>query len=164
MSLARCGNAPTATALGRFLQALGICTSAQDLVRIEPLPTDSTRRDSCWPSRSQRIPPGDMSALPRTRVLSAREHAAELLAWLQGPGGRTGTIAARVLTRMHQELCAERDFELRGWDAVARELRRLLKQRKLYGYVNGRRAVIFEIPPAGQRDRRLDAATSRLAA
>lgn len=88
-------------------------------------------------------------SIPRLLALDAAAHASELLAYLQGPGGRTGTIAASELAHMHGEMCDALEIERLGWCGVSRELRRLLSQSKLYVDRAGRRMRAFRIPPAG---------------
>lgn len=77
------------------------------------------------------------------------DHAAALLEWLRGPGGRTGSILAIELEQMHHELCHELGWEIIGWISVGRELRRLLGAKKeLARQSDGRRLAVYRIPPA----------------
>lgn len=82
------------------------------------------------------------------------DHATALLEWLQGPGGRTGTILSTELEAVHADLCFELDWEFVGWTAVARELRRLLGARKEYIWRDGKRLRAYRIPPATSRSLR----------
>jgi hypothetical protein len=86
--------------------------------------------------------------VPTIDARPARDHAGALLAWLQGPGGRTGSIYAFELERMHLEVCEARNWEVIGWSAVGRELRRLLSARKQYTRCQGRKLCVYRIPPA----------------
>jgi hypothetical protein len=87
--------------------------------------------------------------VPTRRWVPAEEHAAAILDFLQGPGGRTGTIALTELKQIHAEVCLELDIDPIGWTAVGRELRRLLKDNKTYDYDQlGRRVRVYRIPPA----------------
>jgi len=63
-----------------------------DSTRQLPKPSATTLRDD---------------RLPSLEAHTAREHAEALLAWLQGPGGRTGSVFAFELEHMHRELCHE---------------------------------------------------------
>ena len=72
--------------------------------------------------------------------------AKALLQWLQGEGGRTGTIPASEMPSIHEAMCVELDWEAAAWIAVGRELRKLLGQEKEYQYISGRRAVVYRIP------------------
>jgi hypothetical protein len=83
----------------------------------------------------------------------AAEHATALLVWLQGPGGRTGTVLARDLKGMHADLCVERDWEPLKWDSVGRELRRLIGGRKEYIPVGKQRLCAYRIPPRMRHSR-----------
>ena len=98
-------------------------------------------------------------AIPTTEYRLAPDHAAELLAWLQGAGGRTGLLKATELKRAHSEMCCALDWEMIGWHAVGRELRRLLGDKKLYVRIGGKKVRVYRIPPrAAQRPRLVRAA------
>ena len=92
-----------------------------------------------------------LAQVPTIQARMPREHAAALLNWLQGPGGRTGSIFAHELETMHKDMCAAANWERVGWVAVARELRRLLNARKEYGRCAGRRLCVYRIPPASAK-------------
>jgi len=94
-------------------------------------------------------------ALPTTRWEPPVFHAQALLAHLQGPGGRTGSISSAELKRIHLEMCAELDIEPLGWPAVARELRKMLGDRK--HHVDHERRTVIRIPPAPRDARSLRA-------
>jgi hypothetical protein len=102
--------------------------------RLEPVATDALRLDSHWQA-------------PTRRWVPAAEHAAAVLEFLQGPGGRTGSHPVDELKQLHIEICAERDWEPLGWTAVGRELRALLKDDKTYD--KGKR--VYHIPPLAGR-------------
>lgn len=111
-------------------------------------PSDSKRRTCAArsnPYASGWEPNGAVSTI---EAHSAAVHARRLLAWLQGPGGRTGTIPAAELAAIHVEMCATLDWEQRGWVAVGRELRRLTGTGKEYTRCGGRKTCIYRIPPA----------------
>ena len=76
------------------------------------------------------------------------EHAALLLKSLQGPDGKTGWIAAQELRDIHQELMIDLQWEPIAWDAVGRELRKLLGQRKAYVWRHGKKVRAYLIPVA----------------
>lgn len=86
-------------------------------------------------------------AVDSTRYVEPSQHAAALLDWLQGPGGRTGTLTVPILMEVHADMCAERSWEIIGWKAVGRELRKLLGHGKVYAMVRGKRAVVYRVPP-----------------
>jgi hypothetical protein len=105
--------------------------------RLEPLATDDLQLDSHWQTPTRRwVPPA--------------EHAAAILEFSQGHGGRTGSIPWDELQKLHIEICAERDWDPIGWTAVGRELGDLLKEEKKT-YENGKR--VYRIPPIAGRTR-----------
>ncbi len=75
------------------------------LNRLEPVETDGHRFDTPCP-------------IPTRRWARPEEHAAAILAFLQGPGGRTGSIPVNELKQLHIEICAEHDIEPIGWPAA----------------------------------------------
>ena len=119
----------------------------------EPAATDS-RRHEVMASKQRALAAMTPVSIPiqepsRLMALDPSEHARELLVWLQGPGGRTGSISARDLATVHEEMCAANDVEPIRWTAVGRELRRLLDDRpRRYVDVRGRRTRMYRIPPA----------------
>ena len=70
---------------------------------------------------------------------------AAVLDFLQGPGGRTGTIPFDEMEEIHLDVCLEREFEVIGWTAVGRELRRLLGAEKDYERINGEQVRVYRI-------------------
>lgn len=95
---------------------------------------------------------GENQCIPTVRWAEPAEHALAILETLQGPGGRTGTIPFREMTKIHLDVCLERNIEPIGWTAVGRELRKLIGAEKTYGYdANGKRIRIYRIPPKGQQ-------------
>ena len=86
---------------------------------------------------------------PTRRWAEPAERAAAILEFLQGPGGRTGSIPIDELKQLHIDICLERDWEIIGWTAVGRELRELLKADKTYD--RGER--VYRIPPLAGRSR-----------
>ena len=107
-----------------------------DLYRLGPVASDSPQLDSYWQT-------------PTRRWAEPEEHAAALLEFLQGVGGRTGSIPVEDLKQLHIDICLERDWEIIGWIPVARELRRLLRAEKTYD--KGKR--VYRIPPIAGRSR-----------
>jgi hypothetical protein len=93
------------------------------------------------------------SPAPTRRWVSPAEHAAALLDFLQGAGGRTGTIPFDEMEQIHLEVCLERDFEPIGWTAVGRELRKLIGDEKTYERINGAQVRVYRIPPRAQQTR-----------
>lgn len=122
-----------------------------DTNRRQPTPTDSNGADPRRPTAvvgSRVVSVSAPVSAPTREARPARDHAAALLEWLQGADGRTGSLFADELDEMHREMCVERDWELVGWTAVARELRRLLSARKEYAWRDGKRVRVYRIPPA----------------
>jgi hypothetical protein len=137
---------------GGFLASLGI---GRGVVAPDPVSSDS---NSCKAAAHRRAPDvvsqhvDSVLTLPRVSrllALDAEGHALELICWLQGPGGRTGTVSASDLASAHAEMCDALEIEAIGWVAVGRELRRLLGQRKSYSDRSGKRIRTYRIPPAG---------------
>ena len=129
--------APKAIAALHRVATVAMAPAARDNDLQQPTPDD----DACLPTSSQR-------AIPTIQARPAGDHAAALLAWLQGAGGRSGSILASELENMHRDLCHELDWELVGWVAVGRELRRILGTRKEYTRRAGRQLCVYRIPPA----------------
>ena len=110
-----------------------------------------------WRTDANRRPPATEAVRDRVSIcepvptIEARppaDHAAALLGWLQGPGGRTGTIPATELEQMHWDVCHELGWEVVSWVAVGRELRRLLGAKKEYVRLeDGRRVRVYRVPP-----------------
>lgn len=118
----------------------------------QPLPdavdTDANRCEPVDPD-AHRVAP--QCPFPTRRWAEPVEHAAAILEFLQGAGGRTGSLPIGELKQLHLEICAERDWEPIGWTAVGRELRELLKADKTYEPVNGKRTRVYRIPPVAGR-------------
>jgi hypothetical protein len=112
----------------------------------EPIATDANRLQPVSAGEHQ---VGIYCQIPTRRWVTPAEHAAAILEFLQGPGGRTGSIPVDDLKKLHIEICFERDWELIGWTAVGRELRNLLGAQKCYDWVEGRRVRVYRIPPSG---------------
>jgi hypothetical protein len=49
--------------------------------------------------------------IPTQRWVPAEEHATAILDFLQGPGGRTGTITFMEMKQIHAEVCLELDID-----------------------------------------------------
>jgi hypothetical protein len=107
-----------------------------DLDRSRPVDTDADQFATHCP-------------VPTRRWVPPQEHAVAILEFLQGPGGRTGSIPYGELKNLHLEICWERDWEPVGWNGVGRELRRLLKDEKTYD----KRRRVYHIPPVSTRAR-----------
>ncbi len=117
-------------------------------------PVTPVRPEHSAPTATDTIRRHAISDTQRAPTLQARQpadHARALLAWLQGPGGRSGTIFASELLEIHRDLCSELDWELVGWGAVGRELRRLIGTPKEYARFDGRRVCVYRIPPRGDQ-------------
>ena len=80
------------------------------------------------------------------RYAPATEHAVLLLAWLQGPGGRTGWLTFRELLAAYIEMAAEERLAPHPWPPVGGALRRLIVQPKRYA--TRQRVRMWWIPPA----------------
>ena len=116
----------------------------------EPVDTDANR---CEPVSTDAHQFATPCPFPTRRWAEPAEHAAAILEFLQGPGGRTGSLPIDELKQLHLEICAERDWEPIGWTAIGRELRELLKADKTYEPVNGKRTRVYRIPPIATRGR-----------
>ena len=139
----------------RLLTWLRIGSEAEDPNKrgqslAEPIDADENR---CEPVDSDAHQFATPCLFPTRRWAEPAEHAAAILEFLQGPGGRTGSLPIGELKQLHQEICAERDWEPIGWTAVGRELRELLKADKTYGPINGKRTRVYRIPPLAVRAR-----------
>ena len=78
---------------------------------------------------------------------SPEEHAAALLDWMQGPGGRVGEVPARELMSLHIEMCAELFWEITPWIPVAKAFRKLINDpHHRHASRNSRRVVVYRIP------------------
>lgn len=149
--------------LGALARALGIRsgeTIGAPVLRSASVPLTSNQRRPA-PSEADRPEPvssgaqrcgtvsAPVGAIPWLDARPPADHARALLEWLQAPGGRTGSILATELEKMHRELCHDLGWEPLGWIAVGRELRRLLGAKKeLARQQNGRRLAVYRIPPA----------------
>ena len=91
----------------------------------------------------------DRSGANLVRALPAPAHAQALIDWLQGPGGRTGTIDSVEAEEIYREMCDASRLEPLGWAAVARELRRVLGDGRQRDRRDGKRRTVFRVPPAG---------------
>jgi hypothetical protein len=120
----------------------------------EPVDTDANR---CEPVSTDEHRFATHCPIPTRRWVAPEERAAAILEFLQGPGGRTGTIAFDELEKLHVDICLERDWEVASWTAVGRELRRLLRAEKTYEAINGRRIRVYRIPPLAARRVRIRA-------
>ena len=136
------------------------CCECQTLPnRQQPTPGDDLGEGHRVPEPTATDSTWLMGPLPTRRWVPAAEHAAALLSFLQGPGGRTGTIPFSEMEVTYLEVCLEQDIEPIGWVAVGRELRRLLGAEKEYERVHGEQVRVYRIPPA-----RLAAAVRKAAA
>ena len=118
-----------------------------DTNRCEPVHANEQRDHdgSCLHLSAARFIP---APAPTIQARPPVDHAEALLTWLQGPGGRSGTIWAVDLEQMHRDLCGELGWETIGWIAVGRELRRMLGGKKEYATLGGQRRCVYRIPPA----------------
>ena len=111
-----------------------------------PMSTDANR----WSRCASNSPPPARS-LPAAG-LDPAERAAAILEFLQGPGGRTGSLPVDDLKQLHIDICLERDWEIIDWTSVGRELRRLLKADKTYDF-KAPQTRVYRIPPLAARSR-----------
>lgn len=137
-----------------------ICRKSDANVGLAPTPIDGqTTRTDVTPTLNRREP---MSTSPfetcRLIYRPTTEHAAELLSWMQGPGGRVGFMAWFELHAAYGDMSRELGLEPASWTAVARELRRLVPQPKRY--VGKERVRMWDIPAAGVPRQRAPAATA----
>ena len=88
----------------------------------------------------------DRHAPRRLELHYSVEHAQQLLVWLQEPGGLTGNVPFPELKMAYQDMVREIGWEPAGWNAVGRELRKLLGLKK--GYLKKR--IVYNIPSARQ--------------
>lgn len=94
------------------------------------------------PMRTDDAP--EVNALPSYQPASVQ--AAELLRWLQAPDGRAGWIEPKELAAAYREMAGERNWAALSWTAIGRELRRALRQDKLYVWQSGRHRRMYNIP------------------
>jgi hypothetical protein len=123
--------------------------------RQQPTPPSNAalRQSLAEPTASETRHSPALSPASTHRWASPAEHAAALLDFLQGAGGRTGTIPFDEMEQIHLEVCLECDFEPIGWTAVGRELRKLIKDEKTYDRINGEQVRVYRIPPRTQQTR-----------
>ena len=76
---------------------------------------------------------------------SPEEHAAALLQWMQGPGGRVGEVPARELMNAYVDMCVELFWEPLPWIPVAKAFRKLICDPHLRAQVRS-----VEHPPQTQ--------------
>ena len=118
--------------------------SAAEAAQRHPLPAPAdTDVNRCELVEVDELQLATHCPVPTRRWVPPQEHAVAILEFLQGPGGRTGSIPYCELKNLHLEICWERDWEPVGWNAVGRELRRLLKDEKTYD----KRRRVYPIPP-----------------
>ncbi len=144
-----------ATATNQHAASEGVTVAKRDchcvptdcgLHRVAPVATDANRRPPATEAVRDRV--SICEPVPTIEARPPADHAAALLGWLQGPGGRTGTIPATELERMHWDVCHELGWEVVSWVAVGRELRRLLGAKKEYvRREDGRRVRVYRVPP-----------------
>jgi hypothetical protein len=138
----------------RLLTWLRIGSEADDPnERGQPLAPVETDANRLQPVSTGEHQVGIYCQIPTRRWAAPAEHAAAVVEFLQGPGGRTGSIPVDDLKQLHIDICLERDWELIGWTAVGRELRELLGAEKTYEDINGRPKRVYRIPPIASRTR-----------
>ena len=130
-------------------------SSRDDADTTAPVGHPLTSATPTGPNRFELVYTGASSAttachIPHLRWVPPVDHAAAILEFRQGPGGRTGTISASEMEQIHLEVCDEYNYEPIGWTAVGRELRRLLGgDRNSYGVDrHGKRVRAYRIAPA----------------
>jgi len=78
---------------------------------------------------------------------SAKEHAVELRAMLNGYSIEGRSLYAGDLAHLHQVMCQQRGWIWRRWPAVGREFKKLDGVRKGKVWLNGERLTFYEIGP-----------------
>lgn len=83
------------------------------------------------------------------KVVSALQHAQELLARLQAEPETTGVVLYDDVTDVYNTLLADLGWAPRHWQTVSQELRRLTGARKRYvNKPGGGKLLVFDIPAA----------------
>ena len=121
----------------------------------EPLRTGLSSTTEHRPAPDQREPINGQSVRTGSSVVaisspawhSTAEHAAALLQWMQGPGGRVGEVPARELMDAYVDMCVELFWEPLPWIPIAKAFRTLIcdPSRRLASR-NSRRIVVYRIP------------------
>ena len=104
-------------------------------------PTPRARAGGCDDTTST---PARSNWTPEVRA--PEEHAAALLAWLQGDGGRTGQLTFAEVAEMHAEMCLELGWAVASWPTVGRHFTPL-SGGKHYRNLEGRKTRVFSISP-----------------
>ena len=121
----------------------------------EPLRTGGFSATEHRPTPDQREPFDGQSVRTGSSVVAisspawhpAAEHAAALLQWMQGPGGRVGEVPARELMNAYVDMCVELFWEPLPWIPVAKAFRKLICDlRRRLASRNSRRVVVYRIP------------------
>ena len=121
----------------------------------EPLRTGVSSATEHRSAPDQREPIGGQPVRTGSNVMaiasaawhSPEEHAAAMLQWMQGPGGRTGEVAARELMSAYVDMCVELFWEPLPWIPVAKAFRQLIcDPRRRLASRNSRRIVVYRIP------------------
>jgi hypothetical protein len=125
--------------------------------RCEPLRTGLSSATEHQSAPDDREPTGGQPVRTGSNVIAIasaawhtpEEHAIAMLQWMQGPGGRTGEVAARELMNAYVDMCVELFWEPLSWIPVAKAFRRLIgdPHRRLASR-NSRRIVVYRIPPS----------------
>ena len=128
---------------------------SNSLHQSEPLRTGVSSATEHRPAPDQREPIGGQSVRTGSSVVAisspawhpAAEHAAALLQWMQGPGGRVGEVPARELMNAYVDMCVELFWEPLPWIPVAKAFRKLICDlRRRLASRNSRRVVVYRIP------------------
>ena len=122
--------------------------------RCEPLRTgvSSATEQQSTPEQLERtggqpVRTGSSVAISSPAWHSPEEHAAALLQWMQGPGGRVGEVPARELMNAYVDMCVELFWEPLPWIPVAKALRKLICDlRRRLASRKSRRIVVYRIP------------------
>ena len=123
--------------------------------RSEPLRTGVSSATEHRPAPDQLERTGGQSVRTGSSVVaisspawhSPEEHAAALLQWMQGPGGRVGEVPARELMNAYVDMCVELFWEPLPWIPVAKAFRKLIcDPRRRLASRNSRRIVVYLIP------------------
>lgn len=94
-----------------------------------------------------KVVPTPRAPLAEVALKPATEHAAALLAFLQGPDGVTGEIPAADIEGAYTDLCIDLCWHPRPWNTVAKALREALgDERKTYAWRDGHRLRVYRIP------------------
>lgn len=125
-------------------------TSRTGSISSQSAPT-STPRSESETTRPSREPAQCAAPCWQTAHFPPRDHAKALLDWLE-ERHVVGEIRAPEMQRFYREMAFERNFAVRAWNPVAREIRRFLGGTKDYTWSKSNDGVrhrlrVYRVPP-----------------